>query len=162
MTPLFSTQAPLHLTSVTGVAGQAVKLTTSGGSGTGKLMFSVQSGPGEDCVVTGDVLKATNRGVCVVVATKSGDGTDLPTVVIMSVLMSLPPKPGPSDVVVQRVEQCTLRRHEERVGELIEKTDCKCVSRCHGVRPGQLETREVSCRSRSGVSLEESQTTCRH
>jgi hypothetical protein len=95
MTPLFSTQAPLRLTSVKGVAGQALKLTTSGGSGTGKLMFSAQSGPGEDCVVTGDVLKATNHGVCVVVATKSGDGTYLPTVAIASVLMSLPSKPGP-------------------------------------------------------------------
>jgi hypothetical protein len=95
MTPLFLTQAPLHLTTTHGVAGVALKLATSGGSGTGKLAFTAQNGPGEDCVVTGDVLKATNRGVCVVTATKSGDGTYLPAVAITSVLMTLPDKPRP-------------------------------------------------------------------
>jgi len=79
MAPLFATQAPFRLTSVHGVAGVPLKLTTSGGSGAGKLRFSAEDGPGEVCVVTGDVLRATNRGVCVVTTTKSADGTYLPT-----------------------------------------------------------------------------------
>jgi len=52
----------VRLTSVHGVAGVPLKLTTSGGSGAGKLRFSAEDGPCEVCVVTGDVLRATNRG----------------------------------------------------------------------------------------------------
>jgi len=64
MAPLFATQAPFRLTSVHGVAGVPLKLTTSGGSGAGKLRFSAEDGPCEVCVVTGDVLRATNEGLC--------------------------------------------------------------------------------------------------
>jgi hypothetical protein len=94
MAPLFATQAPFRLTSVHGVAGVPLKLTTSGGSGAGKLRFSAEDGPCEVCVVTGDVLRATNRGVCVVTTTKSGDGTYLPTTWVASVKMVLPARPG--------------------------------------------------------------------
>ncbi|HWD96918.1 MAG TPA: hypothetical protein VG246_10905 [Acidimicrobiales bacterium] len=68
-----SLQAPLVVTSTSGRIGSTIALTTSGGSGTGVTSFTVTNGTGKGCAVSGDTLRATSSGTCVVTATKSGD-----------------------------------------------------------------------------------------
>jgi hypothetical protein len=68
-------QVPLAVTSTSGHVGSALALTTTGGSGTGALSFEVASGTARDCVVSGDLLRVTNAGTCLVTATRSGDAT---------------------------------------------------------------------------------------
>ncbi|HEV3187774.1 MAG TPA: hypothetical protein VGZ04_06970 [Acidimicrobiales bacterium] len=68
-----SSQAPLVVTSTTGVLGTGLPLTTSGGSGAGAITYSVTSAGTAGCSVTSGVLNATSPGTCMVTATKAGD-----------------------------------------------------------------------------------------
>jgi hypothetical protein len=98
MAPLFATQAALTVTSTHGKIGFALALTTSGGSGTGHVTFSVVNGTAKGCVVSGTSLKATSPGTCVVTATKAADTTYLAATATISVAMALPARPGPVSV----------------------------------------------------------------
>jgi hypothetical protein len=64
-------QNPLTITSITGTYGAPLSLTTSGGSGTGSISFSVSSG---SCTVVGTVVTLGDAGsTCSIVATKAAD-----------------------------------------------------------------------------------------
>ncbi len=71
-------QLPLVVTSVSGVAGQPLTLTTSGGSGTGTLSYIPTSGTASGCAVNGTSLTVNTTGTCSVTATKASDGNYLP------------------------------------------------------------------------------------
>ena len=62
---------------LSGVAGTAVKLTTTGGTGLGVLSFSVA---GANCTLSGSSLNATGLAQCVVTATKAASGSSGPVV----------------------------------------------------------------------------------
>jgi hypothetical protein len=70
-------QAALTVTSVTGHVGTPLTLTTSGGSGTGAVSYTVASGTASGCAVSGTSLTATSTGTCIVTATKAADSTYL-------------------------------------------------------------------------------------
>ena len=72
-------QTTLSIKATSAVVGQAVTLTTSGGSGTGSVTFAITGGTATGCVLTGASLRASGPGTCVVVATKAGDATFAPT-----------------------------------------------------------------------------------
>ena len=64
-------QSALAITSITATYGEPLTLTTSGGSGTGDVTYSVLSG---SCAVSGSVLALGNAGSsCSVVAMKAAD-----------------------------------------------------------------------------------------
>jgi hypothetical protein len=94
MTPLFVAQATIQITSTHGTVGKALKLATSGGSGSGGVTFRVVNGSAKGCSITGTSLKATSAGTCSVTVTKAGDSTYLPASVTASITMALPAKPG--------------------------------------------------------------------
>jgi hypothetical protein len=94
MAPLFIAQSSFSLTSTHGKVGTALKLATSGGSGTGGVTFSVANGSAKGCAVAGSSLSATSAGTCEVTATKAGDSTYLSISTTVSVAMALPAKPG--------------------------------------------------------------------
>jgi len=71
-------QAALAVTSVTGTVGTPLTLTTSGGSGTGAVTYTVSSGTASGCAISGSALSATSAGTCSVTATKAGDATYVP------------------------------------------------------------------------------------
>jgi hypothetical protein len=60
----------LVITSVSGIFGTSLSLTTSGGSGSGSNSFVVDSGP---CTVSGSTLNSSAAGTCMVTATKASD-----------------------------------------------------------------------------------------
>jgi hypothetical protein len=62
---------------LSGVAGTAVKLTATGGTGSGSLSFSVS---GANCTLSGSSLNATGLAQCVVTATKAASGSFGPAV----------------------------------------------------------------------------------
>lgn len=53
-------------------SGGSASLSTTGGSGTGSITYSVVSGP---CTIIGSNVTSTGAGTCVLQATKAGDGT---------------------------------------------------------------------------------------
>jgi uncharacterized repeat protein (TIGR02543 family) len=65
-----ATQAPLSVSSLTGTATVPLALTTTGGSGTGAISFSVASGI---CTLANGSITATAAGTCLVTATKAAD-----------------------------------------------------------------------------------------
>jgi hypothetical protein len=69
------TQAALTLTATpdSGVVGKAVTLSTTGGSSTGAVTYSVTNGTAKSCTVSGASLTATSEGTCIVTATKAAD-----------------------------------------------------------------------------------------
>jgi|GEM_PF-1924866 len=71
-------QASLAVTSIVGVAGTPLSLTSSGGSGNGAVTYAVTNGTATDCAESGGVLTATGFGTCNVTATKAGDSPYLP------------------------------------------------------------------------------------
>ena len=93
MAPLFATQAALHVTSTHGKVGTALKLVTSGGSGTGGLTFSVVNGSAKGCSVSGNSLSAQSAGTCLVTATKASDGTYLAISSTAPIAMVEPARP---------------------------------------------------------------------
>jgi 6,7-dimethyl-8-ribityllumazine synthase len=66
-------QAKLTITSLSGKYGKASKLTDSGGSGTGKVNYSVVDGSAKKCHVKGSSLTTGSAGTCLVRATKAAD-----------------------------------------------------------------------------------------
>jgi outer membrane protein OmpA-like peptidoglycan-associated protein len=91
-------QSPLAVTSVSGVVGTGLPLSTSGGSGTGAVSFVVESAGSAGCVVSSaDVLSATAPGTCSVSAIKSSDGvyasatSPVATVTFVSAVSPTPP-----------------------------------------------------------------------
>jgi len=75
-----ATQNALVLTSTTGTYGNKVNLTSSGGSGTGQVSYSVLNGTATGCTIdaSGLVLSSTSAGTCSVTVSKAGDLTYLP------------------------------------------------------------------------------------
>ncbi len=69
------TQAPIELTSVSGVVGHALTLPSWGGSGTGAVSYATTTTGSAGCTLTGAVLRASRAGTCTVTVTKSGDAT---------------------------------------------------------------------------------------
>ncbi len=74
-TSSLQTQAPLVITSTSGTAGTPLTLTTSGGSGTGAVSFTLVSAGSATCALNGAVLSASSAGTCTVSATKAADAT---------------------------------------------------------------------------------------
>ncbi len=68
-----ATQGALSVSSITGVYGKALSLTTSGGSGTGAVTYGVVNGTASGCVVSGSTLSATSVGTCTASGTKAAD-----------------------------------------------------------------------------------------
>jgi len=68
-----ATQAALVIRTTKGFAGTPLNLSTSGGSGTGAVTFTLAAGSSAKCVLTGTSLRAAKAGTCVVTATKAGD-----------------------------------------------------------------------------------------
>jgi predicted outer membrane repeat protein len=68
------TQAALSLTSLNGTVGTPLTLTTSGGSGTGALSYTVGKGTAPGCSIASGKLSSTGAGTCIVTATKAQDG----------------------------------------------------------------------------------------
>jgi hypothetical protein len=66
-------QAKLTITSNSGKYGKASKLTVSGGSGVGKVGYSVVGGSAKKCKVKGSSLTTGSAGTCLVKATKAAD-----------------------------------------------------------------------------------------
>ena len=97
-----ATPAPLNVVGTTGVAGTAITLSTTGGSGTGAITFSLV-GPGSaGCSLSGNVLTATSAGTCQVIANQAADssyqaGSSGPTTITFSAAPSstTPPPAGP-------------------------------------------------------------------
>jgi hypothetical protein len=70
-----ASQAPLTITTVTGHAGTALRLATSGGSGTGTITYMLDTGSAPACDLSGDALHSSSAGVCLITATKAADAT---------------------------------------------------------------------------------------
>lgn len=68
-------QSALSITSTSGVFGSPLRLTTSGGSGSGSITFSVNAGGNASgCAVSNvDSLTVTSVGTCLITATKAAD-----------------------------------------------------------------------------------------
>ncbi|HET8990890.1 MAG TPA: hypothetical protein VFN59_07305 [Acidimicrobiales bacterium] len=78
------------------VVGNGVDLSTTGGSGTGAVTFSVVGGTAAGCSISGTVLTASGPGTCVVEATRAGDttyasATSLPVTITFSAARAVPP-----------------------------------------------------------------------
>jgi hypothetical protein len=71
--PAQVSQEPLVITSIQGKVNSMITLTTSGGSGTGALTYSVSNGTASSCVISEGVLTAQASGTCLVTATKAED-----------------------------------------------------------------------------------------
>ena len=77
------------------VVGNGVDLSTTGGSGTGAVTFSVVGGTAAGCSISGTVLTASGPGTCVVEATRAGDTTyasasSLPVTITFSAARAVP------------------------------------------------------------------------
>ncbi|MDQ6526589.1 right-handed parallel beta-helix repeat-containing protein [Nocardioides sp. LHD-245] len=68
-------QATLTITSLTGVVGTPLPLTSSGGTGTGLVAYGVTNGSATGCVINSGSLNASTGGTCIVTATKAQDST---------------------------------------------------------------------------------------
>ena len=68
-------QATLTLTSVRGIVGHTLTLTSQGGSGTGGLKYAVTSVGTAGCSISGTALRAARAGTCKVTVTKAADAT---------------------------------------------------------------------------------------
>ena len=68
-------QATLTLTSRNDTHGQALALTSSGGSGTGAVTYAVTAVGTAGCSVSGGYLHTVRAGTCSVTVTKAGDAT---------------------------------------------------------------------------------------
>lgn len=74
-TTALKAQAALYVTSVKGLFGTPITLTTSGGSGTGAVSYVVTSAGSAGCTTSNGLLNASGVGTCLVTATKAGDAT---------------------------------------------------------------------------------------
>jgi hypothetical protein len=67
-----ATQSSLVITSTSGFFGTPLRLTTSGGSGTGAVTFTYSAGT-SNCTLNSDSLTVTSPGTCLITATKAAD-----------------------------------------------------------------------------------------
>jgi outer membrane protein OmpA-like peptidoglycan-associated protein len=65
----------LTVTTVSGRVGTALTLATSGDPNGGSLNYTVRNGTATGCAISGSALRAASAGSCVVVATKSANGS---------------------------------------------------------------------------------------
>ena len=77
VTFVLKTQAALTLTSKYGRAGTALRLTSSGGSGSGAVTYGVTSSGSAGCKIYSGELYAARAGTCGVEVTKAADATYL-------------------------------------------------------------------------------------
>lgn len=68
-------QVPLTLASISVEYGTPLTLTSSGGSGTGAVTYSVTSIGTSGCSIASGVLHSSRAGTCSITATKAGDDT---------------------------------------------------------------------------------------
>jgi hypothetical protein len=93
-------QETLRITTVNGHVGVALKLATTGGSGTGVVNYVVANGTASGCTVSGSELTAKSAGTCEVTATKAADSNyDATSSTATSVIMSRLAIPAPVSVV---------------------------------------------------------------
>ena len=84
------------MTSKSGTFGTGLTLTTSGGSGTGAVSYTVSNGTASGCAVDAGVLTASGAGSCLVTASKAGDA-------------SFNPRPSDTDAVTfAKADQAAL------------------------------------------------------
>jgi len=100
MSPFYAAQATLHVTSTHGTLGTALRLTSSGGSGTGTEYFSVVNGSAKGCVISPtNTLSASTSGTCLVTVSRTNDGTYLAAASTATpVSFALPVRPHPLTV----------------------------------------------------------------
>lgn len=67
-------QSSITISTTSGIYGTPLTLATTGGSGTGTLLFAVTDGGTANCLVSGNVLSVTHAGTCQVTAVKTADG----------------------------------------------------------------------------------------
>ena len=74
-------QSVLTVSSTSGIYGTALRLTTSGGSGTGAITYAIDpGGTATGCSISNvDSLTTTSSGTCKVIASKAADGNYLST-----------------------------------------------------------------------------------
>jgi hypothetical protein len=86
---VLAVQSSLSVSTSSGRLGTPLALTTSGGSGTGAVTYTVVDGTAMGCEVSGSRLTASSVGTCVVTATKASDssyfaGNSAPTTVTLA------------------------------------------------------------------------------
>ncbi len=67
-------QATLAVSSTSGTYGSGLTLTTSGGSGSGAVSYTVADGTASGCSLSAGVLSVSSAGTCLVTAVKAADG----------------------------------------------------------------------------------------
>ncbi len=67
-------QPTLVVSSTKGFFKTPLKLTTTGGAGTGAVTFTVVNGTAQNCVIVNGTLKTSSKGTCIVTATKAASG----------------------------------------------------------------------------------------
>jgi hypothetical protein len=75
-TSLTAPTTPLSITSTSSPYNAALTLTTSAGSGTGAISFTVRNGTA-NCTLSGTNLSVSTSGTCLVTANQAGDSTHL-------------------------------------------------------------------------------------
>ena len=75
--PSTPTPVTLIITTMSGRVGTPLTLSTSGDPDGGSLSYSVRNGTATGCAVSSDVLRATSAGTCVVLATRSANGSNV-------------------------------------------------------------------------------------
>ena len=82
-------QSALTLTSVAGLLGVALPLTTSGGSSSGALTYAVSNGTATSCSITSGVLSTGTAGTCRITVTKAGDSDTYNNVVTSATTVTI-------------------------------------------------------------------------
>lgn len=67
-------QPTLVVSSTKGFFKTPLKLTTTGGAGTGAVTFTVVNGTAKNCAIVNGTLKTSSQGTCIVTATKAASG----------------------------------------------------------------------------------------
>jgi len=65
----------LTITTLSGHVGATLSLKTSGDAGGGPVTFRVSNGTATGCAISGNSLRVTGTGTCIVTATKAANGT---------------------------------------------------------------------------------------
>jgi hypothetical protein len=68
-------QATVSVRTLKGSVGTALRLSISGGTGTGAVTWTLAAGSSAGCTLSGNSLTASRAGTCSVTATKAGDAT---------------------------------------------------------------------------------------
>ena len=71
--PVQTSQSPLSISTTNGTYGTPLALSTSGGSGSGEVTYSLNSAGTAGCTLNSGSLTATSSGTCTVTATKASD-----------------------------------------------------------------------------------------